>query len=53
MTEPGDIVLAESLTYPGLRRLADFLRVRVHGVAMDEDGVDPAAFATACRSLNP
>jgi DNA-binding transcriptional MocR family regulator len=53
LTEPGDIVLAESLTYPGLRRLADFLRVRVHGVAMDEDGVDPAAFETACRSLNP
>lgn len=53
LTEPGDVVLAESLTYPGLRRLADFLRVRVHGVAMDEDGVDPAAFETACRSLNP
>jgi DNA-binding transcriptional MocR family regulator len=53
LTEPGDIVLAESLTYPGLRRLADFLRVRVHGIAMDEDGVDPDAFETACRSLNP
>jgi DNA-binding transcriptional MocR family regulator len=53
LTEPGDIVLAESLTYPGVRRLADFLRVRVHGVAMDEDGIDPAAFETACRSLNP
>jgi DNA-binding transcriptional MocR family regulator len=53
LTEPGDVVLAECLTYPGLRRLADFLRVRVHGIAMDEQGVDPAAFETACRSLNP
>src|SRR5690242_6647356 len=53
LTEPGDVVLAESLTYPGLRRLADFLRVRVHGVAMDEFGMEPAALETACRSLNP
>jgi DNA-binding transcriptional MocR family regulator len=53
LTEPGDVVLAESLTYPGLRRLADFLRVRVHGIAMDEDGIEPDAFETACRSLNP
>ena len=53
LTEPGDVVLAESLTYPGVRRLADFLRVRIHGVAMDELGVDPDAFETACRTLNP
>ncbi len=53
LTEPGDVVLAESLTYPGLKRLADFLRVRVHGVAMDEFGMEPAALETACRSLNP
>ena len=53
LTEPGDVVLAECLTYPGLKRLADFLRVRVHGVAMDEFGIEPAALETACRSLNP
>jgi DNA-binding transcriptional MocR family regulator len=53
ITEPGDVVLTESLTYPGVKRLADFLRVRIHGVAMDDDGVDPDAFETACRTLNP
>lgn len=53
ITEPGDVVITECLTYPGLRRLADFLRVRLHGVAMDESGIDPEAFETACRNLNP
>jgi DNA-binding transcriptional MocR family regulator len=49
----GDVVVTESLTYPGLRRLADFLRVRLHGVAMDESGIDPEAFETACRNAEP
>ena len=53
ITEPGDVVLTEALTYPGMKRLADFLRLRIHGVAMDEHGVDPDAFETACRSLSP
>jgi DNA-binding transcriptional MocR family regulator len=53
ITEPGDVVLTECLTYPGLKRLADFLRLRVHGIAMDDQGVDPEAFETACRTLNP
>jgi len=53
ITEPGDVVLTECLTYPGMKRLADFLRLRIHGIAMDEHGVDPDAFETACRSLNP
>jgi DNA-binding transcriptional MocR family regulator len=53
ITEPGDVVLTESLTYPGVRRLADFLRIRIHGIAMDESGIEPDAFETACRSLNP
>jgi DNA-binding transcriptional MocR family regulator len=53
ITEPGDVVLAESLTYPGLRRLADFLRIRLHGIHMDEEGVDPDAFEQACMTMRP
>ena len=37
----------------GLKRLADFLRLRLQGVPMDDFGVDPEAFETACRSLSP
>jgi DNA-binding transcriptional MocR family regulator len=53
ITEPGDVVLTECMTYPGIKRLADFLRIRLHGIQMDEFGVDPEAFETACRTLNP
>lgn len=53
ITEPGDVVLAECMTYPGLRRLADFLRIRLHGLPMDSEGVDPQAFEQACINLRP
>ncbi|MBL8708892.1 MAG: PLP-dependent aminotransferase family protein [Rhodospirillaceae bacterium] len=53
ITEPGDVVLAECLTYPGLRRLADFLRIRLHGLAMDAEGVEVEAFEQACINLRP
>lgn len=52
LTEPGDTVLTEMLTWPGLRRLADFLRFRVQGLAMDADGILPDAFDAACRGRN-
>jgi DNA-binding transcriptional MocR family regulator len=52
LTEPGDTVLTEALTWPGLRRLADFLRFRVQGVAMDQYGILPDAFDAACRGRN-
>ncbi len=52
LTEPGDTVLTEALTWPGLRRLGDFLRFRVQGLAMDQDGIMPDAFDAACRGRN-
>jgi len=52
LTEPGDTVVTEALTWPGLRRLGDFLRFRVQGLAMDQDGILPDAFEAACRGRN-
>lgn len=52
LTEPGDTVLTENLTWPGLRRLGDFLRFRVQGLAMDQEGILPDAFEAACRGRN-
>jgi len=49
LTRPGDTVLAESLTYPGLKVLANRLHLRLHGVAMDEQGLQPDALEAACR----
>lgn len=52
LTEPGDTVLTECLTWPGLRRLGDFLRFRVQGLPMDKEGILPDAFDAACRGRN-
>ena len=50
---PGDVVATESLTYPGMKTLAGLLALRLHGVAMDERGLRPDAFAAACRARRP
>lgn len=50
LTQPGDLVLTESLTYPGIRSLADLFRVRIKGLEMDDEGVLPASFEAACRA---
>ena len=51
--QPGDLVLAEGLTYAGMKSLANTFNVRLRGVAMDEEGTDPDAFRALCRSGSP
>jgi DNA-binding transcriptional MocR family regulator len=48
LAKPGDLILAEELTYPGLRLLAQQLGLRLQGLAMDEQGLIPAALEEAC-----
>ncbi len=53
---PGDALLAESVTYPGITGIAARLGHRLHGVALDAEGLVPdaldAAFAaTGARAL--
>ncbi len=43
LARPGDTVCAEALTYPGFRAVAAQLGLRVVGVPMDADGIDPDA----------
>ena len=50
LAQPGDLVAAEALTYAGLKAVAGLLRLRLHGVAMDDQGIRPDAFEAACRS---
>lgn len=49
LTEPGDTVLAEQLSYPGIKALANFLHVNLRGLPTDEHGLLPEAFEQACR----
>jgi len=52
MTQPGDTVAVESLTYPGVRSAASLLNLRLAPVAMDDQGLLPEAFASICRGGN-
>jgi DNA-binding transcriptional MocR family regulator len=47
------LVLTEALTYPGFKAIADLLGLRLVGLAVDEEGLLPAAFRAACRKLRP
>ncbi|MEO6710742.1 MAG: PLP-dependent aminotransferase family protein [Planctomycetota bacterium] len=49
LSNAGDGVMAESLTYPGLKSLASLLRLRTHAVAMDEHGILPDALEAVAK----
>lgn len=52
LCRPGDVVLCEQLTYAGMKALANHLELRLHGVALDEQGMIPAAFDAAIRATH-
>ncbi|WP_100962960.1 PLP-dependent aminotransferase family protein [Bosea sp. FBZP-16] len=53
LARPGDAVMCEALTYPGIRSICAQLGLSLTGLAMDGDGLDPDAFAEACGRLKP
>jgi DNA-binding transcriptional MocR family regulator len=53
IAKAGDVVVSESLTYPGARSIAAQLGLRHVGVAMDDEGIEPDGFADVCRRLAP
>lgn len=50
LLKPGEAILTEALTYPGMKAAASLLHLRLHGVTMDEHGLRPDAFESACRT---
>jgi DNA-binding transcriptional MocR family regulator len=53
LTSPGDVVLTEALTFPGMKAAAEKLGVRLVGVAMDQQGILPDALRAACKAHRP
>jgi DNA-binding transcriptional MocR family regulator len=53
LARPGDVVLSEAITYPGARSIAGQLGLSLVGLPMDDEGVEPDAFAAACGRLAP
>jgi DNA-binding transcriptional MocR family regulator len=53
VTSPGDVVLTEALTYPGIKAAAAYAGVRLVGVPIDESGIMPDALRSACHRYAP
>ncbi|HYL06023.1 MAG TPA: PLP-dependent aminotransferase family protein [Thermoanaerobaculia bacterium] len=48
LARPGGVVYAEALTYPGIKAAARTLGLELRAVAIDEQGLVPAALAEQC-----
>jgi DNA-binding transcriptional MocR family regulator len=53
LAKPGDEILVEEFTYPGMTDLAGHLHLRLRTVALDREGIVPDALDEACRTGNP
>ena len=53
LTQPGDVILAEPTTYPGLRAAATQFGRRIVAVAADQHGMLPEMLEQACRQHKP
>ncbi len=53
LTRPGDVILSERITYPGIRALAAQLGLILHGVDSDREGLRPDSLEEACRRFRP
>ncbi|WP_036217751.1 PLP-dependent aminotransferase family protein [Massilia sp. LC238] len=53
LTEPGDVILAEPVTYPGLRAAATQFGRRLIAVEADQHGMLPEMLEGACRQHKP
>ena len=53
LAKPGDVVVCEDVTYPGVRAVAAQHGIRLIGLPMDAEGITPASFADACAEHHP
>ncbi|WP_136246957.1 PLP-dependent aminotransferase family protein [Halomonas borealis] len=53
LTQPGDLVAADALTYPGFIRAAQQAHLRPAAIPMDEGGLDVDALARLCARQPP
>ena len=52
VARPGDAVLTESLSYPGLQALARSMRLQLIGIETDEQGMVPQALERAAKTFD-
>ena len=50
LTQPGDTIATESVSYPGIKTIAAQLQLRLAGLPMDTEGLLPEALDRLCAS---
>jgi DNA-binding transcriptional MocR family regulator len=53
LAKPGDTILSEVITYPGIRSITAQLGLNLVGLPMDEEGIAPSELGKACARLAP
>ena len=53
VANPGDTLLCEAITYPGIRSVCAQQNISLIGLDMDDDGIVPTAVEEACKSHKP
>ncbi|MFQ5473908.1 MAG: PLP-dependent aminotransferase family protein [Dehalococcoidia bacterium] len=53
LTQPGDVVLVEEVTYSGVKSLANMLNLKLVGVEVDAEGMNPASLRKKISSSKP
>jgi len=53
LAKPGDEILVEEFTYPGITDLAGHLHLQLRTVALDRHGIVPESLDEACRTGRP
>lgn len=53
LAQPGDLIVAEQLTYVVLRQIVNRLGMRLEGIPLDGLGLVPEAFETVCKTKRP
>jgi DNA-binding transcriptional MocR family regulator len=53
VAQPGDVILADSITYQGINALSRSQGLDLRGLPMDREGMRPDAFERACAAWRP
>lgn len=53
LAKPGDLIVAEQLTYVVLRQIVNRLGMRLEGIPLDGSGLMPEAFEAVCKMKRP
>ncbi|MTD53056.1 aminotransferase-like domain-containing protein [Amycolatopsis pithecellobii] len=53
LTAPGDTIVTEDLTYPGIRAVSRHFGRSLVGVAIDGEGIIPSSLAETCERVRP